>query len=98
MSSKQVKFVVSVLPLLSLLGTSGALAKAVTYVVDDPKKEDLVSFTSDAPIELIVGHTNQIKGTVNIDDSLDLTKKPLDAQFDVDLASIDTGNRSAMST
>ncbi|MCC6979355.1 MAG: YceI family protein [Candidatus Melainabacteria bacterium] len=67
-----------------------ALSKQLTYVVDDPKKRDSVSFTSDAPIELIVGKTGGIKGTIKIDETMDLSK-PFTAVFDVDLASIDTG-------
>lgn len=82
--------------LLALAFSAGAqmqpaLAAPVTFVVNDPDKRDLVSFTSDAPIELIVGRTHNITGKINIDDSLDLSKKPLEATFDVDLASIDTG-------
>jgi len=67
-----------------------AFGKQLTYVVGDPKKRDTVSFTSDAPIELIVGKTSVIKGSINIDESLDLSK-PFTAVFEVDLASIDTG-------
>jgi polyisoprenoid-binding protein YceI len=70
---------------------SPVLAKPTTFVVDDPKHRDVVSFNSDAPIEVIVGHTGDIKGKVTLDDSLDLSKAPLNAEFDVDLASIDTG-------
>lgn len=66
-------------------------AKPITFQVNDDKKRDTVSFTSDAPLELIVGHTNNVTGTVTVDDSLDLNKKPLDATFDVDLTTIDTG-------
>lgn len=68
-----------------------ALAKPITFQVNDTKGRDSVSFTSDAPIELIVGHTNKIRGKVTLDDSMDLAKKPLEAEFSVDLASIDTG-------
>lgn len=75
----------------SLTGAhSPALSKQLTYVVDDPKKRDLISFTSDAPIELIVGKTSGIKGTIKVDETMDLSK-PFTAVFDVDLASIDTG-------
>jgi polyisoprenoid-binding protein YceI len=72
---------------LSLAGQ----AKTISYLVDDPKGRDTVSFTSDAPIELIVGHTNAIKGKVDLDDSLDLSKKPLQGEFEVDLTKVDTG-------
>jgi polyisoprenoid-binding protein YceI len=71
--------------------TQAAMAKAETYAIDDDKSRDSVSFTSDAPLELIEGHTNKIKGSITVDDSLDLSKKPLEAQLDVDLGSIDTG-------
>jgi polyisoprenoid-binding protein YceI len=71
--------------------TLGAIAKPITFKIGDDKKRDVVSFTSDAPIELIVGNTHDIDGTVTLDDSLDLNKKPLEATFNVNLASIDTG-------
>lgn len=75
-----------------LLGASlSAQAKPITFKVSDEKQRDVVSFTSDAPIELIVGNTHAIEGTVTIDDSLNLSKKPLEATFSVDLAQIDTG-------
>lgn len=61
-----------------------------SFTINDEKNRDLVSFNSDAPLELIVGNTNKITGSITIDDSLDLTK-PVSATFDVDLASIDTG-------
>lgn len=73
------------------LSQSQVQAKPLVFSVDDPKGRDSVSFTSDAPIELIVGKTNKIKGSVTVDDSFDLGKAPVQAQFDVDLASIDTG-------
>lgn len=76
--------------LLNITAASPALSKPSTYVVDDAKGRDSVSFTSDAPIELIVGKTNKVKGSITLDDSLDLSK-PFNATFDVDLASIDTG-------
>lgn len=66
-------------------------AKPVTFVVDDEPGRDNVSFTSDAPIELVVGRTTKIKGEITIDDSLDLKKLPPTVSFEVDLASIDTG-------
>lgn len=75
---------------LGFYSTLPVFSKPVTYIVDDPKGRDSVSFTSDAPIELIVGKTNKIKGKITVDDSLDLSK-PFNATFDVDLASIDTG-------
>jgi len=75
---------------LAALPSTPALAKDATFVVDDPKHRDRVSFTSDAPIELIEGKTDAIKGTVTMDDTFDL-KKPAKVHFEVNLATIDTG-------
>ncbi len=72
---------------------ANALAAPRTFTIKDESRDgsrDTVTFTSDAPLELINGHTNKIEGSVTIDDSTDLTK-PVKATFDVDLASIDTG-------
>lgn len=82
--------VISCAVLFTLASAIPAFSKPVTYVVDDAKGRDSISFTSDAPIELIVGKTNKVKGSITVDDSLDLSK-PFNATFDVDLASIDTG-------
>lgn len=67
------------------------IAKPITFVIDDPLGRDNVSFTSDAPIELIIGRTTKIKGEIVIDDSLDLKKVLPKVSLEVDLASIDTG-------
>ena len=68
-----------------------AIAKPVSFVVDDELGRDNVSFTSDAPIELIIGRTTKVKGEIVIDDSLDLKKVLPKVSFEVDLASIGTG-------
>ena len=75
---------------MSLLSTN-AFAKEIKFDVNDPTGRDSVTFNSNAPIEVINGHTSKITGTVSVDDSLDLSKQPISAQFAVDLASIDTG-------
>jgi polyisoprenoid-binding protein YceI len=75
----------------ALLCSTNAFAKEIKFEINDPKGRDNVSFTSNAPIEVINGHTSKITGTIAIDDSLNLTKQPIAAEFDVDLASIDTG-------
>jgi polyisoprenoid-binding protein YceI len=92
MQNKQFLSALAVVGTLSTLVLSAhpVFAKQLNYIVDDPKNRDSVSFTSDAPIELIVGKTSKITGKINIDESLDLSK-PFAATFDVDLASIDTG-------
>lgn len=75
---------------VSLFALTPAGAKPVTFAVGDAKNRDVVSFTSDAPVELIVGKTSNVNGTVVIDESMDLSK-PIQATFAVDLPSIDTG-------
>ncbi|MBX2860595.1 MAG: YceI family protein [Vampirovibrio sp.] len=67
-------------------------AEQNTFYVGDPSKRDVVSFDSDAPVELIKGTTNKIKGHVTYDKEFKFdTKHPFEIVFDVDLASIDTG-------
>lgn len=73
----------------SLIGS--VEAKQTTFTVEDDMGRDVVSFASKAPIELVEGRTGKIKGTVVLDDTLDLSKTPIEANFSVDLASIDTG-------
>lgn len=84
------KSMLSALLLLGFSLNSAALAAPRTFQINDEKGRDHVSFTSDAPIELIEGKTSKITGSITIDDSFDLTK-PVSGKFDVDLASIDTG-------
>ena len=84
------KSMLSALLLLGFSLNSAAFAAPRTFQINDEKGRDHVSFTSDAPIELIEGKTSKITGSITIDDSLDLTK-PVSGKFDVDLASIDTG-------
>lgn len=81
-----------VLALTCLLGNALAVsAKPITFVVGDTDKRDTVSFNSDAPVEVIVGNTSNLKGQVVVDESLDLSKVPVSATFEVPLESIDTG-------
>jgi len=87
---KKIAFSVAIASSMTV-STLAGLAKPVTFELNESQNRDVVSFTSDAPIELIVGRTNKITGNVTVDDSFDLAKKPLEATFDVDLASIDTG-------
>jgi polyisoprenoid-binding protein YceI len=66
-------------------------AKTITFVVGDSEKRDSVSFNSDAPVEVIVGNTSSIRGQVVVDETLDLSKMPISATFEVPLSTIDTG-------
>lgn len=75
--------------ILALITLQSVNAKPLDFKVDDERNN--VSFTSDAPIELIVGRTPKIIGMITIDDSLDLNKLTPKVSFEVDLASIDTG-------
>ena len=77
--------------LLVFILSSITYAKPITFTVSDELGRDNVSFTSDAPIELIVGRTTKINGMIIIDDSLDLKKLSPSVSFEVDLTSIDTG-------
>jgi len=60
-----------------------------TFYVNDLKKRDVVTFTSKAPLETIVGTTADVTGfvTVNLDD----IKGSAKARFEVDLTTIKTG-------
>lgn len=64
-------------------------ATTKTFYVNDEMKKNVVSFTSKAPLETIVGTTGEVIGfvSVNPDNILDDPK----AKFEVDLPSIKTG-------
>ncbi len=81
--------------LASLLGVASFLpagADAQCFYVNDHSSRDVVRFSSDAPVELIEGVTNKIKGKICYDKTFKFDKShPFEVSFDVDLASIDTG-------
>jgi len=53
---------------------------------------DVISFKSDAPVEVIAGTTHHVDGVIKLDDSFKLdANHPFQIRFDVDLASLDTG-------
>lgn len=60
-----------------------------TFYVNDEMKKDVVSFTSKAPLETIVGRTGDITGYVTVD--LDNVGEGAKGRFEVDLASVKTG-------
>ncbi|HEY9683378.1 MAG TPA: YceI family protein [Oculatellaceae cyanobacterium] len=74
---------------LSVAVLSAPRANANQNFVVSPST-DAIKFTSDAPVEVIVGHTNKISGNVTVLDDLSFDKT-FTATFKVDLASIDTG-------
>jgi polyisoprenoid-binding protein YceI len=78
--------------LIVLLMATVAIAQqptTKTFYVYDLKKRDVVTFTSKAPLETIVGTTAEVTGFVTV--SLDDIKGSAKARFEVDLASIKTG-------
>jgi len=60
-----------------------------TFYVNDEMKKDVVSFTSKAPLETIVGRTGDVTGYVTVD--LNNVGEGTKGRFDVDLASVKTG-------
>jgi polyisoprenoid-binding protein YceI len=76
--------------LIIAAGCNAAMAETKMFrtIPDDAK--NLVQFTSEATLESVVGHTSRITGFVNL--NLDSVAATQDAQFDVDLNSLDTGN------
>lgn len=81
--------------LLSMLllqaGTLSGWAKPLNFQVNN-STSNKISFTSDAPVEVINGHTKDVHGTIRFDDSFRFDKAhPFNIEFSVNLASIDTG-------
>lgn len=69
---------------------NGAIAKPITLKVTEGAP-NLVSFTSIAPLETIVGKTSAISGSINFDpENLSGT---IDATLEVDMATLDTDNK-----
>jgi polyisoprenoid-binding protein YceI len=84
------KNVSAILLVLLLVVTSFAQQTATkTFYVNDTKQRDVVTFTSKAPLETIIGKTADVTGfiTVNLDD----IKGSAKARIEVDLATLKTG-------
>lgn len=92
-SKKSINTALSLLGLFVLANAQqSSQAAERCYYIDDPSNRDNVTFTSDAPVEVVNGHTTQIKGKVCLDSSFQFdAKHPFSVSFDVDLNSIDTG-------
>jgi len=75
--------------LFSILLLTSAYSEMSRFNVNDRKQRDVVTFTSKAPLETIVGKTSNIQGFV----AFDMTdiKATSEAVFKVDLASLKTG-------
>jgi polyisoprenoid-binding protein YceI len=74
--------------LLTLAISANAQTTSKTFYANDDKKKDVVMFTSQAPLETIVGKTAEIVGMVDVDPADVSTAK---ARFEVDLATLKTG-------
>jgi len=74
---------------LIVLIAGRAIADTVTFYINDDKKRDIVTFTSKAPLETIVGKTSEIKGYIKVD-PINITSD-VKANFTVDLISLKTG-------
>ena len=74
---------------LTLWSAEYISAEYINYKIT-PGEPNMVKFTSDAPLETIVGETKQIEGSLYADpENLDDSTK---AEFEVQMESIDTGN------
>ncbi|OGG54797.1 MAG: hypothetical protein A3F84_21800 [Candidatus Handelsmanbacteria bacterium RIFCSPLOWO2_12_FULL_64_10] len=71
------------------LAARPALAGPATFHVNDKMGRNVVKFESHAPLETIIGTTNQVVGEIQVDPD-NITASPK-VSFEVDLASIDTG-------
>lgn len=75
--------------ILILLSTTPMFGAEMTFIIDDPGNRNVAQFVSKAPIENVVGTTNQVTGFVTFDPA-DLSK-PVTAKVTVDLRTVDTG-------
>jgi polyisoprenoid-binding protein YceI len=82
------KKILTILGLL-LFSVSISAQDIVTFNVNDEARRDIVTFTSKAPLETIVGKTGEITGFIEVDPN-DITGSSK-AMFEVDLASLKTG-------
>lgn len=80
---------IAVVTLAGVLATSWP-ALAEKFIVNDPNGRDNVKFESHAPLENIIGLTNQIRGEIEVDPA-DVAGEGTKAKFWVDLASMKTG-------
>jgi len=93
MSSRYNIIQLKVVILLALVITPTENARAETTVFKvAPASGSLVKFTSKAPLETVIGHTDQITGEITFDPA-DFGK-PVSAWFEVKMATLDTENKT----
>jgi len=80
------------LPFLAALLASAFVsrASAVEFRIDDAWGRDSVQFRTTAPLEDVVGSTNQIKGKVAVDPT-DVRKKGMEGRIEIDTRTFKTG-------
>lgn len=74
--------------LLAMVSTAVA-QDSKTFYVGDEGGRDVVTFTSKAPLETIVGKTSAAKGFIEVD--INDIKNSINGKFEVDLTSLKTG-------
>lgn len=76
-------------PILVLLAASISAGEITRFYINDEMKRDIVTFTSKAPLETVIGKTGEITGFIEVD--LEDISETAMARFEVDLASVKTG-------
>ncbi|MEE9554064.1 MAG: YceI family protein [candidate division Zixibacteria bacterium] len=77
------------LPVLFLMAVTAVAQDSKTFYVNDEKGRDVVTFTSKAPLETIVGKTSRARGFIEVD--INNINSAINGKFEVDLASVKTG-------
>lgn len=68
---------------------SAAAQNVVTFNINDNRGRDVVTFTSKAPLETIVGKSSAITGYIDVD--LNNVRQASSGRFEVELATLKTG-------
>jgi polyisoprenoid-binding protein YceI len=79
---------VAVLPLAAGAQPAPAPAQKQTFVVNDPRTRDSVTFMLDAPLEVINGLSNKVAGTIIVEGT------KVSGKLSVPVSSIKTGNET----
>lgn len=85
---KRTSLLVSALALTTLVTVADAAE--LTFALNDDARDEL-AFTSRAPLERITGRASKIRGSIAIRDPAHLVGGFVDAWFQVDLTTVDTG-------
>ena len=62
---KKIQTIIVVLTLIVI--SASAFAEGYKFYIDDPMNRNTITFKSEAPLEDIVGTSNQITGYINFD-------------------------------